>query len=121
MASLRKKREKATGADTTVYRRALGLVFIQAYETAEGFERDSQADLAARFYEIAAEAVPTNMEITYTVASAWAAAGDKKKSLTALRRAIELGFDDTQTLAHDKHFEALRTSTEFKAIIASMR
>lgn len=121
IAGLRIKREKATGKARTVYQRALGLVFVQAYETAERFEQHAQPELAARFYEIGAEAVPASMNITYRLASAWAAAGDKNKSLKALRRALGLGFHDTQLLAADKHFDALRTSPQFKAIVTAMR
>ncbi len=117
MADLRKKREKATGTQTTVLRRALGLGLVQAYEMADRFERGKQFDLAARFYEVAAEATPANADLTYKIASTWAAAGDKKKSLATLRRAVALGFSDKQVLAADKHFDSIRNLPEFKAIV----
>jgi hypothetical protein len=117
MAALRKRREKAAGTQTVVLRRALGLVLVQAYEFAQQFEQEKQPALAALFYEVAAEAIPANADMAYKVASTWAAAGDKKKALAALRRAIALGFHDTQALAADKHFDSLRNSPEFSSII----
>ncbi len=117
MAELRKKREKATGKQIAVMRRALGLALVQSYEMADRFERGKQFDLAARFYEVAAEATPANADLTYKIASTWAAAGDKKKSLAALRRAVDLGFRDKQAIADDKHFDNMRNLPEFKAIV----
>ncbi len=117
MAALRKKREKATGTRTAALRRALGQVLVQAYETAQHFEQEKQPAWAARSYEVAAEATPANMELTYKIASIWASAGDKKKSLAALRRAVTLGFHNMQALAADKHFDSIRNLPEFKAIV----
>lgn len=121
MADLRSKREKARAGDSTVFHRALGLVFVEAYEFGQRFEQENQPDVAAGFYEVAAEAAPTNQDLAYQVASLWAAAGDKKKSLTALRRAVGLGFRDTGVLAADRHFDGMRHSAEFQAIVSSMR
>ena len=117
MAHLRKRREQAAGTQIAVFRRALGQVLVQTYEFAQQFEQEKQPALAALFYEVAAEAIPTNADMAYKVASTWAAAGDKKKSLAALRHAIDLGFHDMQALASDEHFDSIRNLTEFKAVI----
>jgi len=69
VGALRTKRERATTDSVIVYRRALGQAFVQAYETARGFEQAKDYGLAAGFYEVAAEAVPTNPEMFYAAAS----------------------------------------------------
>jgi len=121
VAALRKKREQATGEDLIVYRRALGTVFIHAYESSQRLMEAGKPELAASFLEVAGAAIAPNPDLTYETASAWAAAGDKKKALVLLKQSVALGFHDTQALAADKHFDPLRSSSDFQAIFATMR
>ncbi len=120
MAELRKKREKATGDDVLVYRRALGQALVYLEQDGLGFESENKFELAAHYYEVASAAIPTNPEMAYETASAWAAAGNKKKALSLLKQAVSLGFHDTDYLAADHHFDALRSNKDFQAIVATM-
>lgn len=120
MAALKKKREQATGDDVVVYRRALGQALAYTYEGGLDFELQNKFELAANYFEVAAAAIPPNPYIAYKIASAWAAAGNKKKALSLLKQAVSLGFHDTEALTADHHFDALRSSKDFQAILATM-
>ena len=120
MAALRKKREQATGDELVVYRRALGQALAYTYENGLDYELDNKFELAANYFEVASAAVPPNPGLVYETASAWAAAGDKRKALAMLKQAVSLGFHDTEALAGDHHFDALRSSKDFQAILATM-
>jgi poly(3-hydroxybutyrate) depolymerase len=120
MAALRKKREQAGGEDLVVYRRALGQALAYTYENGLDLELKNKFELAANYFEVASAAIPPNPGITYETASAWAAAGNKKKALASLKQAIALGFHDTTALAADHHFDELRSSKDFQALLATM-
>lgn len=121
MAALRARRQKAKPAEVTVYRRALGQVLIQSYEMANAFQSYQKPALAARCFEVAAEGAADASHLRFAAASSWAAAGEKKKSLAALRRAVQSGFHDGEALAADRHFDALRGLPEFQSLAAAMQ
>ncbi|MBI2678730.1 MAG: hypothetical protein HYX28_08095 [Candidatus Koribacter versatilis] len=121
MAALRKKRTEATGDDLVVLRRALGQAYADTYETGQARELEGKPALAASYYEVAAAGIAPNPYLTYHIASAQAAAHQKKKALAALRRAVELGFHDSGALASDKNFDSMRGSSELRAIVEAMR
>jgi dienelactone hydrolase len=121
MAALKKKREQAKGDDIMVYRRALSQAFAYIFENGQDYEIQKRFELAAHYYEVASAAIAPNPHLTYRIASAWAAAGQKKKALSLLKDAVKLGFHDADAVARDSHFDALRDSADFKAIVASMR
>lgn len=120
LATLRKEREKAPTKDQLALRRALGRAFIGTYELSHAQSREKNLELAAQLLEASAAGVEPSAGLAYETASAWAAAGQKKKSLAALREAIELGFKDKQALAANKDFDALRAQDEFKAIASTI-
>ncbi|MGH9668949.1 MAG: TPR end-of-group domain-containing protein [Terriglobales bacterium] len=122
MAALRKKREQASDPeDLAILRRALGQAFAQAYEAGQRLERERKPELAAAFYEVAAEAVPPNPALLYEIASAWAAAGEKQKALDALQRAVALGFRDTARLAADANFDRYRNTQGLQELLGTMQ
>ncbi|HSE49935.1 MAG TPA: hypothetical protein VLA96_12065 [Terriglobales bacterium] len=119
MTALRKKREQATGEDLVVLRRALGQALVGVHQTASELGGEDP-ELGAGLMEAAVEANPKYAGFPYEMAGYWAAAGNKKKALNALKRAVELGFKDKQALASSKSFDKLRESEEFQAIANSM-
>ena len=121
MAELKTQREGAQGEDAVVLRRALGQVVVSAFELAQQLKREGDGELYAEVLAVAAEGARPNPELYHELAAAWAAAGNKKKALAALQRAVELGFKDKQALAANKSFDRLRTSEEFQAIVNRMR
>lgn len=120
MANLRTRGDHADPSEARVFRRALAQVKVQALQEADDFERQKETRFAALLYEVAAEGSPQNAMLAYTVASTWAAAGDKKKSLNALKHAADLGFHDGALLAADKNFDSVRNRPEYKAIVEAM-
>lgn len=120
MAALRKKRMEATGDDLVVLRRALGQAYADNYETGQARELEGKFALAASYYEVAGAGIAPNPYLTYHIASALAAARQKKKAIAALRHAVELGFHDTDAIANDKNFDSMRSSSELRAIVATM-
>ena len=120
MAALKKKREQAAGDDVVVYRRSLGQALAFTYEGGLDLELQNKFELAANYFDVASAAVPPNPGLAYKMASAWAAAGNKKKALALLKEAVSLGYHDIDALAADHHFDALRSSKDFQAILATI-
>ena len=62
-----------------------------------------------------------NANISYNLACAHAMAGNPDAACHALDQAIELGFAQTQLLAHDSDLESLRALPRFQAILAKAK
>ena len=55
------------------------------------------------------------------LAWAYAASGDKKKSLQFLSKAVEKGFSDSAMITGNKAFDAIRNDPEYQQIIARLK
>ena len=70
---------------------------------------------------LATEVNPDRAGAFFYVAWAYAANGDKKKSLQFLNRAVEKGFSDIAMIADNKAFDSVRNEPEYQQIIARLR
>jgi len=101
-------------------RRALGQALVSVHQTASELGGEDP-ELGAGLMEAAVEANPKYFGLWYELASHWAAAGNRKRALEALGRAVELGFKNKEALAANKSFDKLRSSEEFQAMVSAIR
>lgn len=64
---------------------------------------------------------PDNATAHYNLACSLALVRRKADALRALRRAIELGYDDHQWMAEDADLDGLKKSPEFQALLAKLQ
>jgi serine/threonine protein kinase/Flp pilus assembly protein TadD len=78
---------------------------------------------AARAKDLAAQAMaisPGDATVLYNVACIYATSGEADQSLTALEKAVSLGFGHRSWIEHDSDFESLHGNPRFQALIASL-
>lgn len=121
VAELRKKAEASedTG-ERRVARRALRQVYAQFYE-AGTIEYAKDRTAAAAQLEIAAEIAPRDASVFYQLAILYAQGGDKRRSLEALKRAVENGLADPALIEGNKDLSRLREEVEYRKIIDALK
>jgi hypothetical protein len=70
---------------------------------------------------LATEVNPDRPGAFFYLAWAYAATGDKKKSLQSLDTAIEKGFSDSAMIIANKAFDSLRNDPEYQRIMATLK
>ena len=78
--------------------------------------RSDEYDLAAQAYQQAIDRKYRMGTAYYNQACAYALGGDKDRAFDALRRALDAGFDQPDTLAHDDDLENLHGDPRFAAL-----
>ncbi|HKY29134.1 MAG TPA: hypothetical protein VJM12_14445 [Pyrinomonadaceae bacterium] len=71
--------------------------------------------------KIASEADPDRPGVFFYLAWAYAANGDKKKSLQFLSKAVDKGFSDSGTITTNKAFDLIRNDPEYQQIIERLK
>jgi len=72
-------------------------------------------------FKLATEVNPDRSGAFFYLAWAYAASGDKKKSLQFLSKAVEKGFSDSAMITTNKAFDAIRNDPEYQQIIARLK
>jgi predicted esterase len=116
-----KAQAEADSGERRVARRTLNQLTARFYETAANLrqQRAHPSEVIAAL-EVAAEVAPRSPQLFYELAVAHALNADKKRSLSSLRKAFELGFKDAAALAREPAFEPLRGEAEYKRLIEGM-
>ncbi len=105
-----------------IARRSLRQVLAQTYEAAvHNYRPQKQYDVAIVNLEVAAEVTNSSPFILYELARSYTLAGEKKKALETLKRAVEKGLKDYALIEQQKDFDLIRSENEFKAIIQSLK
>ncbi|HXZ78372.1 MAG TPA: hypothetical protein VEG30_00470 [Terriglobales bacterium] len=119
LAQLKSQRDKEKDPDTvTVLRRSLGSLYVYAWENADRMRERRNFSLAATYLELNTEITPDNPELYYNLAAIGSLARDKKKALSALRKAMDHGYQDMARLNTDPDLEFVRQTPEFKSLTA---
>jgi hypothetical protein len=122
IGNLRKKAaEKERSTDQLVSRRVLAMLFIQLYEESAAFHYGKNYAMEAESLEITALVRPDNPRIFHALAKAYWLGKERRKALEALKKAVELGFQDAAEIEADKEFDGLREETEFKRLVEAMK
>ncbi|HXI25268.1 MAG TPA: dienelactone hydrolase family protein [Pyrinomonadaceae bacterium] len=121
-ADLRKQAAKSEdNGDRRVARRVVDGAFINFYEQGRGELEEKHFDAAVRWFILASETNPDRFGVFIYLASAYAGKGDKKKSLRALKTAVDHGFSDVAAIANNPLFDSIRGDTEFQEIIKAIQ
>lgn len=123
LASLRKqsKGPKDDG-DRRIARRVLEGLFVGLYEQGvDLLQTQKLYDSAIRSFILVTEVNPDRPGGFFYLAWAYAANGEKKRSLQALRTAIEKGFSDLATLNDNRAFDSFRNDPQYLQIVGAMK
>jgi predicted esterase len=123
LAHLREQssRPEDTG-ERRVARRVLGGLFIGLIEQGINLlQTQKRYDEAARTFKLATEVNPERAGAFFYLAWAHAANGDKKKSLQALKTAVDKGFTDLAAIADNKAFDSIHNDRQYQQVIEILK
>jgi predicted Zn-dependent protease len=119
------RRQSAAAQDSSarrVARRVLEGAYIGLFERASNLlQVQKRFDEAVRVLNAATEINPDRAGGFYYLAWAYAAKGDRKKALQALKTAVDKGFSDRAGLNDNSAFDSLRENPEFEKITARIK
>ena len=64
---------------------------------------------------------PRDAEVWYNLGCSYALTGRKMEALSALARAVDLGFDDRGLMAEDIDLDSLRDDPQFRSLVTRVR
>lgn len=123
LADLHKQsgRTEDTG-ERRVARRVLDGVFIGLFEQGMNqLQTQKRYEDAVRTFRLATEVNPERAGAFFYLAWAYAANGEKKKSLQALHTAVEKGYSDLGAITSNKAFDGIRDETQYRQIIQALQ
>jgi tetratricopeptide (TPR) repeat protein len=118
------KQSKAAEDSTQrrVARRVLDGLFIGLIEQGIGLlQTEKNYSESIKHFTLATEVNPDRSGAFFYLAWAYAANGDKKKSLQFLNKAVEKGFSDRAMITTNKTFDSIRNDPEYQQIIARLK
>jgi predicted esterase len=105
-----------------IARRLIAGFFVQHFEEGMNLlERQKKYRRAADSFELAIAVAPENSYARFQLACAYALAGEKRKSLQALKSAVEKGFSDPSIITGAKAFDSLRQEPEYVEIMQRLK
>jgi predicted esterase/TolA-binding protein len=108
--------------DRRIARRILEGVFVSLYEQGLDFLQARKLyGKAVRTFTLATEVYPDRAGALFYLAWAYAADGQKKKSLQALKTAVEKGLSDPAAITGNKAFDGLRDDAQYRQIIQTLQ
>ncbi|MGH9966278.1 MAG: TPR end-of-group domain-containing protein [Pyrinomonadaceae bacterium] len=114
-------KEPQDSSERRVARRVIRSLLIGAYEQGEGRLRAEDYAGAVYHFEIATEIAPDNPRLFFSLACAQALAGQKGRALQTLRRAIEKGFKDLESITTNRALDSLRKEAVYIEIVNSLK
>ncbi len=119
------KEAQKTGKSANKYDAALArrlLTDLMLNMSREGGANLQKGDYrrAAFFFEIAERAGNERPNLIYNLACIYSLAGNKKKALDYLEKAVKKGFNDLDLIKKDKDLDFIRNEKEFKEIIQQL-
>jgi hypothetical protein len=69
------------------------------------------------YQQLQAEIHPESSSIQFRIAATHARAGDKKKTLAALRRAAERGYSSKSRIEQERAFDFIRQEPEYQELL----
>ena len=116
-----KAKAETDSGERRVARRTLNQVAAHFYEAAAELRRQrARPSEVVAALEVASEISIRSPQLFYELAVAYALNADKKRSLSTLRKAFELGFKDAAALEREPALEPLRGEAEYKRLIEGM-
>jgi len=81
------------------------------------YSKYEMAKQALRIDRRLARVSPEDPRVHYNLACTLCVMGRRRESIEALKRAIDLGYDDYEWLVQDSDFNSLKSDPEFKALV----
>lgn len=106
--------------ETIVAKRFLMEAYVAVYSEATQVMERKEYGLAIPQLTVQTLIKPESNLPWYHLACAYAMTGDRKKSLSALREAVEKGFEDVEALRNTPELEGLSSLPEFQRILGEM-
>jgi predicted esterase len=123
IADLRKQsRAAADSSDRRIARRVLEGLYVGLFE--QGVNQLQTQKLfraAVNTFKFASEVNPDRAGAFFYLAWAHAANGDKKKSLQALKSAVDKGFTDLAAIADNKAFDSIHNDPQYQQVIEILK
>ena len=108
-------------SDRRVARRVLTGVYIALIERGSNvLEAKKSYAVAVRMFELATEVSPERPGGHYLLAVAYAAKHDKKKSLHALKTALEKGFNDLEAIKTNAALDSIRGEPAYRDLVRKL-
>ena len=115
------KAETDTGARRVARRVAEGM-YVGLFEQGVNLLQVQKSYTAAtKKFELAVQVGTDRPGGYYYLAQAYALSGNRKKSLQALKTAVEKGFSDLSAISQSKAFESLHDEPQYQQILESMK
>jgi predicted Zn-dependent protease len=122
VARLRRKAEaKDDSVERRVARRVLQGTYVRAYEQARDLRERKNYTLAALELEVVTAIRPERPLGFYDLAATCALAGDKKRAVENLKRAVEKGFKDAARMEQDRALAGLRQEAGFRRLVEEVK
>jgi predicted esterase len=123
LADLRKQSKSVEdSSDRRVARRVLEGVFVSLYDQGLDFLQARKLYArAVRTFTLATEVYPDRAGVFFHLAWAHAANGDKKRTLQALKSAVEKGYSDLSAITSNKAFDAIRDEAQYRQIVQTLQ
>jgi predicted esterase len=123
LAELRKQAGRTEDSgDRRVARRVMDGVFIGLFEQGMNLlQTQKRNEEPVRTFKLATEVNPERAGAFFYLAWAYAADGQKKKSLQALKTAVEKGFSDLSAITGNKAFDGIRDEAQYRQIIQAVQ
>ncbi len=119
---LRKQsKESEDSTQRRIARRVLDGLFIGQIEQGIGqMQTEKNYSESIKRFKVATEINPDRSGAYFYLAWAYAANGDKKKSLQSLNTAVEKGFSDAAIITANKAFDSIRSDPAYQQIMAKL-
>jgi len=117
------RQSKATSdsASRRIARRVLQGSYIHAIEESRSLLERKDYQGAAQMLELAIAIHTDRPQILFNLAAIYAKARDRRKTLEALRKAVEQGYRDAVAIESDDSFQFLRSDPAIKKILTQIR
>lgn len=118
----RQARANEDSGTRRVARRTLDGVFVSLFEQGSSqLQSEKHYGQAIDTFKLATEINPDRSSVFFYLAWAYAASGDRKRSLQALSVAIDKGFSDRAAISNIQVFDAFRTDPQFQQILDRLK
>ena len=119
-----RKQSKATddSSQRRIARRVVDGLFVSLVEQGIGLlQTEKKYSESIKPLKLAIEVNPDRPGVYFYLAWAYAAEGNKKKSLQLLNTAVEKGFSDAALITSNNAFDSIRNDPEYQQIMAKLK
>jgi tetratricopeptide (TPR) repeat protein len=122
IADLKNKSDaKENTPERALARRILNQYTAHSYELTMLLLQTRKYELAAQNLEVEAEIRPDNSRLFYQLACAHSQAGNKKKAIDALKKAVQKGFKNIEELKSSPALDQIRQEAGFQKIVEGIK